>query len=427
MYPDASDVTVTNCNDSGPGSLRDALAQAPPGTMFWAVDLTQLSCSTISLESGALGVSANAEFSELFGPPYSYLDGKPAPTLTIDGNGSDRVFVNVYRQNRLDLHNLRVVNGRFVGSGTVAASRAVGGCIYSAGFLALYESVVTGCRIVGDNVSMGGGIYGQSGMELEGSEVSYNLAALSSSGFTYGGGIFSAASSTIERSWIAYNIASGVGYGGGLAALDNILIGSSTISGNTAVYAAGISFFNSNVGTYSDIYQSTITGNQAASGAGAIESWQSLAIRGSTIAFNSSPSSTLAGGIELRNSALSLESSIVAENGLSDVGGTGVVTGNNNLVTASTLALPSDTIMLNPELQPLADNGGLTMTMALSLGSPAIDAGDCFGTPPPYDQRIVQFDDHGNVIGQFQRIVGPCEDIGAFEYGAGDIFANGFD
>lgn len=431
VHPAGSDAVVTNCNDAGAGSLRDALEQAQPG-QYWTVDLTQLQCSLISLESGALGISPSAQDVELFGPSYgSYRDGKPAPTLTIDANYADRVFVNVYPQVRLDLHDLRLINGRFTGSGTVAASRPAGGCIYSAGYLSLYESVVSNCLIVGADVSVGGGIYAHSGLSLDRSTVTANLATVSPGGYTYGGGIFSAATAAIYESWIANNGAGGISYGGGLVALDNVNIGNSTISGNTAIYDAGIGLFGLNGGTYSDIYQSTIANNQATQGGvGAIGSGQTLHVEYSTIASNVSPSTTLAGGIELEsNAALTLVGTIVANNGGNDIGGSGTITGAKNLVTSSTLALPSDTIMLDPQLRPLADNGGLTLTMALSPGSPAIDAGYCFwiGSPPPYDQRIVQYDDNGNPIGHFQRVVGPCEDIGAFEFGAGDIFANGFD
>ena len=54
----------------------------------------------------------------------------------------------------------------------------------------------------------------------------------------------------------------------------------------------------------------------------------------------------------------------------------------------------------DPKLAPLADNGGPTDTMALLVGSPAIDAGaDC----PASDQRGLS------------RVVGATCDAGAFE------------
>jgi hypothetical protein len=60
---------------------------------------------------------------------------------------------------------------------------------------------------------------------------------------------------------------------------------------------------------------------------------------------------------------------------------------------------------LDPLVGPLTDNGGLTMTMALLPGSPAIDAGSNLGAPAT-DQR------------SFVRPYGAAVDIGAYEYGA---------
>ena len=56
----------------------------------------------------------------------------------------------------------------------------------------------------------------------------------------------------------------------------------------------------------------------------------------------------------------------------------------------------------DPLLGPLADHGGLTRTMALLAGSPAIDAGDAAASLPA-DQRGVA------------RPQGGAPDIGAFE------------
>jgi hypothetical protein len=67
---------------------------------------------------------------------------------------------------------------------------------------------------------------------------------------------------------------------------------------------------------------------------------------------------------------------------------------NNNIVP--------NPIYVEPLLAPLADNGGVNQTMALTAGSPAIDAG--VSGCPATDQRGA-------------ARVGQC-DIGAFEYGA---------
>jgi uncharacterized delta-60 repeat protein len=76
----------------------------------------------------------------------------------------------------------------------------------------------------------------------------------------------------------------------------------------------------------------------------------------------------------------------------------------NNLCSddSASFTSPSSRVNLDPQLAPLADNGGPTPTMALLPGSPAIDAG---GDPlaPATDQRGVP------------RPIGFASDIGAFE------------
>src|SRR5690242_18063361 len=49
-------IVVTNCDDSGAGSLRDAIASAVSGD---EVDFTNLGCSTITLTSGELEVGVD--------------------------------------------------------------------------------------------------------------------------------------------------------------------------------------------------------------------------------------------------------------------------------------------------------------------------------------------------------------------------------
>src|SRR6185312_8402776 len=46
-------ITVSNCDDDGPGSLRDAIDGADSGD---TIDLTPLACSTITLSSGGIMV-----------------------------------------------------------------------------------------------------------------------------------------------------------------------------------------------------------------------------------------------------------------------------------------------------------------------------------------------------------------------------------
>jgi hypothetical protein len=75
----------------------------------------------------------------------------------------------------------------------------------------------------------------------------------------------------------------------------------------------------------------------------------------------------------------------------------------------------TNSISGNPLLGPLADNGGLTLTHALSPSSPAIHTG---ANP----QSLVT-DQRGT---GFAREIGGLVDIGAFEL-QDEIFKNGFE
>src|SRR3954470_506292 len=52
----APQVVVMNCNDSGAGSLREALFSVAAHSL---IDLSQLQCSAITLISGAIAVTAD--------------------------------------------------------------------------------------------------------------------------------------------------------------------------------------------------------------------------------------------------------------------------------------------------------------------------------------------------------------------------------
>jgi hypothetical protein len=116
-----------------------------------------------------------------------------------------------------------------------------------------------------------------------------------------------------------------------------------------------------------------------------------------------------------------LQSTIIANNSASGVElDLGVafgspVLGSNNLIMATQdgTAVPVDTIVEDPLLGPLQDNGGPTKTQALLPGSPAINTGKV--------APDVFFDQRG-----FPRVVGSMPDIGAVELDPDVVFANGF-
>lgn len=134
------------------------------------------------------------------------------------------------------------------------------------------------------------------------------------------------------------------------------------------------------------------------------------------------------GGIRVGPGGVTLENTIIAgnnaANGTGDATGAptpgpnvdGAVTSNgHNLLGTATEATgltgTGDQTGADPLLAPLADNGGPTQTMALSIGSPAIDAGVAAGAAFDQRGRPRTFDDPGVA----NAATGDGTDIGAFE------------
>ena len=156
---------------------------------------------------------------------------------------------------------------------------------------------------------------------------------------------------------------------------------------------------------------STISGNSAANSGGGIAALYSqflVTIDNSTFTGNSAPSG---GGIynaerlEIIDTILNAGAS--GEN-IFNNGGT-IISHGYNISSddgGGYLNGPGDQIDTDPLLGPLQDNGGPTVTHALSPGSPAIDTGDPNFTPPPfYDQRGCPF----------VRVFNGRIDVGSFE------------
>ena len=219
-------------------------------------------------------------------------------------------------------------------------------------------------------------------------------------------------------------------WGGGLY-LNNqtVEIMNSTISNNTAVSGGGGVEFD-NPDTVASISNTTITGNTAQGGGGVrMQGMASLTINQSTITQNTSTGTSYdGGGIQLYSQGQSsmtliLSGTIVSENtsvnsANADIdvkdGGATIVDADHSLLGDGTVdsvvtLVGSGNVRSNaPGLGALADNGGLTKTMALLTGSPAIDAGPnpvATFTGNGFDQRATPY----------LRVYGGQVDIGAFE------------
>lgn len=347
----AATLAVANTGDSGAGSLRQAISDASAGD---TIDLSGLS-GVITLTSGVLVVDKSLT-----------ITGPGLATLTIDGNGTDRVFS---------------VSGAPVTISGVA--------------------ITNGLASPGTDPNVGGG-----GVLNTGTLTLSNVAVTNNDAFGVlrGGGIASSGGSlTVSDSTISGNHANE--NGGGVYVLGGtVLIQRSTISGNNSGNdGGGIALISAAAGT---IINSTVSGNSGSNGGGIarIGSGTTITVTNSTVANNGATST---GGIS-GGTGTTIQNTIIAGNtsGFGTNSCSAITSLGNNLIQATNCAVSGTTtgnlIGSDPLLGTLLDNGGSTLTLALGTGSPAIDAGNDAAAPVT-DQRGTT------------RPQGSQSDIGAFE------------
>jgi hypothetical protein len=386
----ANIILVTNTNDSGPGSLRDALAAASDGD---TIDATGVS-GTILLTSGELEIIHGVT-----------INGPGANNLAVDGNGTDRVFY--INPKTVSIDGLTIGNGASDFGGGIynfEATLTVSNCIISGnsgGGISNFFGTLTVSNCTISNNFFGSGIY------FDGTYVTLTVSnsIISGNSADYGGGISSSRGLiVVSNSTISGNSAN---YGGGISNSAGLTVSNSTISGNSASYGGGIY----NVGGRVTISNSTLSGNLAdVVGGGVHNSGSSgdflqpgvLSVTNSTISGNSATGN--GGGIYNNHCATQYCSYLTLGSTILNAGASGGTIFNNggrvtslgyNLASdagGGVLTGPGDQINTDPLLGPLQDNGGPTFTHELLPGSPAIDAGDPSFTPPPsYDQRGCPF------------------------------------
>ena len=231
------EVTVSNTDDAGAGSLRKALSTVcVDGTVLFAPELAS---QTTTLLSGPLTLGKNVT-----------IDASAAPGLTISGNNADRVFI-VNAGTVATVKNLTVTEG---------FGWQLAGAILNNGSLTLDHVTVSGnvmATNAGDYWQGGGGIYSGDGatLNLVDSSVVNNNARWS------GGGVYSFfnTTTTILRSTISNNVSGDVG--GAIRSLGNMTITDSIIDNNVATGWHGGAIFQTDGDV--TIVNSTITNNIA--------------------------------------------------------------------------------------------------------------------------------------------------------------------
>ncbi|MBG1266917.1 DUF4347 domain-containing protein [Nostoc sp. WHI] len=432
--PVNTDTVVTNTNDSGAGSLRQAIlnanATAGADTITFAGVFTDATPDIIALNSGKLTITDDI-----------IILGTGASNLTISGNNILGVFEILGTGTDASIDGLKIANANDALGSILLDSNAslsltnsivsdnigaVGG-IFNRGILSLTNTTVSGNR----GSSLGGGIFNKGNLSLNNSTVSNNRVNVVLD-YAYGGGIFNIGNLSITNSTISNNIVDARGferagpnplpsYGGGIYNSGTVNLTNSTVSGSTAQSGGGI--FNSGIFNLSN---STISGNQAYSDGGGISNSGTLTLTNSTITNNTAEvynNSTDGGGIfNSSDGTVIVGNTIIAGNFDDDPNTFGPdVFGNftdigNNLIgdrtgstgfSASTLVGTSAN-PIDPKLSALQNNGGATLTHALLADSPAINAGNNALLPVSIttDQRGAGFD----------RISEGTVDIGALEF-----------
>jgi predicted outer membrane repeat protein len=458
---DAANIVVTNLNDSGDGSLRDAIIEANGNGEADVITFAAGLSGTIELVSDLEIVDEALE-----------IQGPGANVITVDGQDGDNAFYlfSFDEPNTpVTISGLTVTGGNDEDGGGIESRPGTD----EPAELTLANMVITG-NYAGDD---GGGVYLDGGsLTITGSTISNSDADAE------GGGVFVAdtdGDQTTEVTIADSTVSGNESYddeGGGIyvdSADSGVLLQRSTFSGNTAFneggggkinYAYGpvtldsVTVSNNTVTDAADnaggfeldfyddtntIRNSTFSGNSAEEGSGGglhlgSESDQARfvienstfsgntagyhgggiyveyfddtnTIRNSTITGNTAgvdPGVYGGGGVYLYdevddpedNAPLGISSTIVANN-TADFGpdlGEGEFAGGFN-VGFSLIENPADATItgtgpnltgVDPQLGPLANNGGLTQTHLPAVSSPAIDKGVANGLAS--DQRGVQ-------------------------------------
>ncbi len=388
-----SSLTIT-----GPGALALTISANNTGRVF-------------HITGGAVAISGLKMTNGTAGSP-----GSPA-------NGGDILVDNTA--------SLTLTNA--VVSGGTASS---GGGIFSAGFLTLNSTTVTGNMATGDRA---GGLLGGGGLDSMTGAVTLNSCQITNNQAPNGlGGGLLAASGPVTVRFNSPNVTNstlsnnGAVLGGGVYCASSLVLTQSAVIGNTASGDAGTGqggggIFvkgNSSAGLTND----TLSNNTASNGdGGGADNQGTLFLTSCTVSGNIVYNGN-GGGLRSiappppggspqppTNTQTTLQATIVAGNvnySLTSQDASGAFTSaGSNLIGDGTGAggftglhdqVGTPNAPIDPLLGPLQNNGGSTLTQALGAGSPAINA-DYSANSPANDQRGIA------------RPIGPRADIGAYE------------
>jgi predicted outer membrane repeat protein len=372
----AATITVTNANDSGAGSLRQAIADAAAGdTITFAGDYTILLASQLTIDKNLT------------------IDGV-GHSVTVSGNHITRVF-NV-TAGQVTFNRLTIADGNAQTPDCGIDEMKCGGGIALQKNNAIVVTVSNSTFTGNSAADFSGGIHVEAGtLNVTDSTFSGNSAP-------WGGVIYNYGTLTVTNSTFSGNSASF--NGGGIQNGGTLTVMNSTFSGNSATLYGGAIITGGGTAT---VTNSTFSGNSAAYGGGLYNYYSALSgtmtVTNSTFSGNSATSD--GGGIFNAGGTVTVKNTLIVK-GAAGANCYGTIDGANNLADDGTCGAGftnSPTILLGA----LGNYGGSTQTIPILAGSSAIDAGDdtvCAAAPVNgLDQRGVT------------RPQGAHCDIGAYE------------
>ena len=394
----AGTITVTNTNDSGPGSLRQALVDAQDGDTI-AFDLSFP--ATISLTTSELVVNRNI-----------VVAGPGANLLTV-ARANDAPIFRIFHVN--PSHTV-TIQGVTISNGSGLGFNRGAGTWNDHSNLTVNNCVVTGNaldrKVDGGGIDNDAGDSGSASLTINGSTIAANNLGAGES-VSFGGGILNYgihgnATLTINSSTISGNQAfQGGGLfnnGGVTGSIAVVAINDSTFSGNYADQFAGgvVNLADEGGQATVTVTNSTFAGNSSCNCnfyAGAIFNDGNTQPGGAVL----ETANTIFKGGQTNPANVFNQGGVVISDGYNITNDAGVLNTNGGI---GGFTGPGDQLNTDPILGQLQDNGGPTSTHALLNGSPAINAGDPNFTPPPF------FDQRGP---GFNRVANGRIDVGSFE------------
>ncbi len=385
----AATETVTNLNDSGTGSLREALGDAQSGdTIQFASGL-----------SGTIELNSELEFSgdlTIVGNDDVAIDGQHDTVIFLFPSGGVISLSGLTLEN--GLANDGSVNGPLGG----AISTEVGTLKLTD--MALVNNTASGATL--DNGAAGGAVFALNNLDVSDSSFSGNTVTTPSvpiGGAIDAGSVHVSDSQFFDNSSVGSDgIVDGVfagGQGGGVYSFTVATITDSTFVDNHAVgdKGAGAAVFTQFLTATNSTFTGNTSGSASDPGGGAVWLDRASSLVSDTVDQNTAgPGTGSTAGVDTffgHPVHITTSATIVADNTIA--GGTSANCsnpiaggGSDDLEDDTAKSCAFDLPAADPDLAPLADNGALRVeTQALDPGSPAIAVIPASGCTVTTDER----------------------------------------